>query len=215
MYTSGAINRHKTRQAPSTSGYPQQRPRSNVYINPNYKPDNRPTRPKIPTAKPLQASGSASATTSQKRDVVIDGVAFESSGRSLVRKDCMSLFFNLYLPSQVKPSRMQPTMTSTVVTQVPVRLTAPPQHVPGQYPRNKPHRVYKSRTTAHRGRPTNRNMTLDNTRRSFQSVWYSNDVSANVLRRLYRSRRISSKRSKVNKPCPRFTTTGTSSPYNC
>lgn len=62
--------------------------RNNVYVNPNYKPPVRryqsapsvapqrpPTRP--PTNQPQDT-----------HDVVLNGVAFESSARSLVRKDC-------------------------------------------------------------------------------------------------------------------------------
>lgn len=82
----GAINNRKSRghwNGPvSTTG------RNNTYINPNYKP---------PTVEPLssgasQRSSYASGHAQQSknlgpREVVIDGVAFQSSNRSLVRKD--------------------------------------------------------------------------------------------------------------------------------
>ena len=90
--------------------------RSNVYVNPNYKPANKYVRPGLnvttsETAIATDSSGvgpsSTSSTTytgvpstpasgtptqsfglgTQKKEIVLGGVAFESSGRSLVRKD--------------------------------------------------------------------------------------------------------------------------------
>lgn len=88
--------------------------RSNVYVNPNYKPANKYTRPAaasntdiatnsfgvdqpstsstsyagVPSA-PTPAPGTVIPTSvgAQKKEIVLGGVAFESSGRSLVRKD--------------------------------------------------------------------------------------------------------------------------------
>ncbi|KAF8552244.1 hypothetical protein OG21DRAFT_1477826 [Imleria badia] len=109
--------------------------------------------------------------STQPRDVVIDGVTFESSSRSLVRKDLPSA------PTKV-PLKPIPQPTDFSRTTHGHRLPA--------------HRTYKpkvsSRTQPHR--PRNRNMTLDNTRRTTQG-------------------RQPNKRMKyLSKPCPRFTTTG-------
>jgi hypothetical protein len=89
--------------------------RSNVYVNPNYKPANKYIRPGLNAATSETAiatastgvgpsstiyAGVSSGPTSgsvtpvqssrvgtQKKEIVLGGVAFESSGRSLVRKD--------------------------------------------------------------------------------------------------------------------------------
>ena len=77
---SGAIDRHK-------SGGASYKPpsRTNVYVNPNYKPPSHsaqvPPRP-APYHRPAPIKN-----TGEKRDVVLNGVAFQSSARSLVRKD--------------------------------------------------------------------------------------------------------------------------------
>jgi len=82
----------------------------NKYVNPNYQSSNKYIRPGLNSAgpstttvsspspaTPLASSGPSVATiTSQPppvipgqiKEVVLGGVAFESSGRSLVRKDC-------------------------------------------------------------------------------------------------------------------------------
>ncbi|KAI0629145.1 hypothetical protein C8Q77DRAFT_1142373 [Trametes polyzona] len=178
----GAINRHKSGDpVPRPIAPPANvvRPRSNVYVNPNYKPPVKTTRPPVPpTAVPPRPTPKPVPTLPQeKRDVVIDGVAFESSGRSLVRKD---------LP---KPAPKPPTATTLKP------ISRPPVPYPA-FARNKAgtlintHRTYKPKTSK-RGRPMNRNMTLDNTRRPYQS------------------RRLAAKRAKYSdKPCPRFTSTG-------
>jgi hypothetical protein len=57
---------------------------NNTYVNPNYKPS---TRSSVKVVKPLPPAR-PNPPTADKKDVVIGGVAFESSGRSLVRKDC-------------------------------------------------------------------------------------------------------------------------------
>lgn len=69
-------------------------------------------------------------------------------------------------------------------------------------------RVYKPKISSRgrRGRPVNRNMTLTNSRRPYQSV-YQSDASVDVgLTQFHRPRRSPKKYS--DKPCPRFTTTG-------
>jgi hypothetical protein len=75
----GAIDKHKS----ETSHKPPSR--TNVYVNPSYKPPSRsnqvPPRP-APYHRPAPIKN-----TGEKRDVVLNGVAFQSSARSLVRKD--------------------------------------------------------------------------------------------------------------------------------
>lgn len=68
-------------------------------------------------------------------------------------------------------------------------------------------RVYKPKSSrGRRGGP--RNMTLNNNRRPYQSV-PPLDFTQHSLINLYRDRRLAAKRLKyLNKPCPRFTTTG-------
>lgn len=93
----GVINQRKTGGPPARTTYPTAStyPRNNVYVNPNYKPPSRTIRPPapavVPSSKPV--SKPPVSTTQETRDVIIGGVAFESSGRSLVRKDCESLFY--------------------------------------------------------------------------------------------------------------------------
>ncbi|KAJ8489173.1 hypothetical protein ONZ51_g3066 [Trametes cubensis] len=84
------INRRKAAEtapaqppAPSTSA----RPRSNVYVNPNYKPPSKTARPPAPPPQPRPAARPPPTLPQEKRDVVLNGVQFESSGRALVRKD--------------------------------------------------------------------------------------------------------------------------------
>ena len=86
----GAINRHKTSEpvARSSVGPVTARPRNNVYVNPNYKPPVQSSKPpSVAAAAPRPAPRPPTTAPKEKRDVIIDGVAFESSGRSLVRKD--------------------------------------------------------------------------------------------------------------------------------
>ncbi|PPQ64784.1 hypothetical protein CVT24_007870 [Panaeolus cyanescens] len=189
------INQHKARSSnPKRGGYapyPSYHgayPRSNTYVNPNYRPANKYIRPGLTVdgKTPTPASTSAPATSatssnispvagpststidssvkplssSGKKEVVLGGVAFESSGRSLVRKD---------LPKPVKP----PSAAKSIA---PKPFGRKPGHIP-------PNRLYKPK--GRRGR----NMTLNNTRRPFSS-------------------RKTSVRKTVDKPCPRFTTTG-------
>ncbi len=96
VFMIGAINRQKIHtpgyNPRQTTFYPGGRPRNNVYVNPDYKPPLRavapiPPAPRPPIPRPL------STHPDEKRDVVINGIAFETSGRSLVRKDCKSTSF--------------------------------------------------------------------------------------------------------------------------
>ncbi|EAU90465.2 CCCH zinc finger protein [Coprinopsis cinerea okayama7 len=99
-----------------------------------------------------QPSTSSTVSAAGTKDVVIGGVAFESSARSLVRKDSGK----------------------------------PPSAAPFPYVRKSGHLVAPSRSYKPKMR-RGRNLTLDNTRKS----WRENK-----------------KRKYLNKPCPRFTTTG-------
>ncbi|KAF8887309.1 hypothetical protein BD779DRAFT_1527374 [Infundibulicybe gibba] len=148
--------------------------RSNTYINPNYKPPSRPQ------------SSASNRSQSQNQVVVLNGVEFSSSSRSLVRKD---------LP--------KPTATTTPTPQT----SAPPApaytrkfaHRPTRGHPYKPIRKPTRGRGRGRGRPVN--MTLDNTKR----------VYAFVFNFPFRSTLHPRSRKKVkysDKPCPRFTTTG-------
>lgn len=84
---------------------------------------------------------------------------------------------------------------------------APVSRHPYVKPRGSLMRPYKPK--ASRGR----NMTLNNTRRPFQSVLLLSNQRHYAPLTLYsRSRRVSRQRKYVDKPCPRFTTTGASLP---
>jgi hypothetical protein len=110
----GAIDRHK-------SGASHKPPsRTNVYVNPNYKQPPRsaqvPSRP-APYHRPAPIKN-----TGEKRDVVLNGVAFQSSGRSLVRKDreytlgkC-GLLVSLNHASVPQPTRPAPRPLSSVTS---------------------------------------------------------------------------------------------------
>ncbi|KZT05615.1 uncharacterized protein LAESUDRAFT_726907 [Laetiporus sulphureus 93-53] len=157
---SGAINRFKTGDS---QGQARQVNRPNVYVNPNYKPRSNPVYPKTTPYQRPSPPQRPTTPKSQTRDVVIGGVTFQSSGRSLVRKDL------------AKPATIAPGATSK-------RPMLPPSRYPrthdGQAGSTK--RAFKPRTSSQ-----NRNMTLANNRRPYQST-----------------------KRKLNKPCPRFTTTG-------
>ncbi|OSD02950.1 hypothetical protein PYCCODRAFT_1409817 [Trametes coccinea BRFM310] len=197
----GAINRHKSGEStapprPAGPPAPVARPRSNVYVNPNYKPPVKVVRPPVPAPSlPKPAPRPPVSLPTEKRDVVIGGVAFESSGRSLVRKD---------LP---KPPPKPPSTAG--LQSAPRTSTSHPAFV-----RNKagtlinPARTYKPKTSR-RGRPMNRNMTLNNTRRPYQSVSLYPTAFHTAFTALSRSRRLLAKKAKYSdKPCPRFTSTG-------
>lgn len=78
------------------------------------------------------------------------------------------------------------------------------------------HRAYKPKVSS-RTQPRNRNMTLDNTRRPTQSVHRHNSCDDPDLIAHYRGRQPNKRMKYLNKPCPRFTTTGASSiaSYQC
>ena len=222
------INQHKAHQKNkpvhknSYAPYPQPSfpARRNPYVNPNYKPANKYIRPGLndagpsnpastttmkpnaatvttltPTVPPV-SSKPVSTTGGQTKEVVLGGVAFESSARSLVRKDCKCVFNwfrRIHAFSVPKPSK-------------PVSTT-PPQHLhhfvrkTGHVP---PARAYKQKSR--RGR----NMTLNNTRRPYSCVMICPMCGVLMIFFFGRSSRKSTKRINkyVDKPCPRFTTTG-------
>ncbi|KAJ8079537.1 hypothetical protein PM082_011124 [Marasmius tenuissimus] len=142
------INKHK-------SGKPTQLPstgfsyRSNTYVNPNYKPSNTYIRPTLGPSNLVKPVSQPAPSTNKPKEVVLGGVAFSSSRRSLVRKD---------LP---KPAPSTTTATSTTTN--------------SQFTRKSGHliaatRAYKSHSTrGRRGGAANRNMTLTNSRRPFQA----------------------------------------------
>jgi len=71
-------------------------------------------------------------------------------------------------------------------------------------------RVYKPKSTRGGRRPANRNMTLTNNRRPYQSVWSLDLDTSFYLITCDRTRRLS-KRKYSDKQCPRFSTTGATS----
>jgi multidrug resistance efflux pump len=79
-----SINQHKNQ--PSASRYSYSTTRQNAYVHPSYN-----SRTSIKHYDKNRAAASvgitSSASTSQVKEVVLGGVAFESSARSLVRKD--------------------------------------------------------------------------------------------------------------------------------
>ena len=167
--SAGAINRHKTieyRPRPSPTFHPGARPRNNVYVNPSYKPPSKlASTPTIPPGQPPK-----SAAANEKREVVIGGVAFESSGRSLVRKDCASSF-PTRLDQQVSRDCNEPILFTVAASKPKPPPSKPP--VPnGSFAGTKAtalHHASKYKPKPRRGRPTNRNMTLNNTRRPYQA----------------------------------------------
>lgn len=187
------IEQRKTAQTSARpNAYSATRPRSNVYINPNYKPPSRSAPPPRPVARPPVPSNPSSVAP---KEVVIGGVAFQSSGRSLVRKDCET------------PATCYCTISDPFsVAKAPPSMSKPQPIARGGFlrPRGSTVRPYKPTTS--RGH----NMTLANTRRPFQSVLISSTWRPyGPLTLSYRSRRVSNKQRKyVDKPCPRFTTTG-------
>ncbi|KAJ7022126.1 hypothetical protein C8F04DRAFT_1139078 [Mycena alexandri] len=156
-----SISQHKSKSATANSTR-YQPPRSSTYINPNYKPPaNKYIRPP-PSKPPPQSRPPTASSSTQVKEVVLNGVAFESSNRSLVRKD---------LPKPPASKSKPPS-------------AAPPPRHTKHFPAPRP-RVYKPKSRR-RGGPVN--MTLTNSRRPYQAR---------------------PKRPKSDKPCPRFSTTGT------
>ncbi|KAF9454271.1 hypothetical protein P691DRAFT_642080, partial [Macrolepiota fuliginosa MF-IS2] len=117
------------------------------------------------TAKGTDGEEKVKGGAGGRKEVIIGGVAFEASKRSLVRKDLAK--------TKIKAKKTGPSM--------PFMRKGPQGHL---MPRS---RMYKPK-----GRPTNRNMTLDNTNRG-----YTQSKKAAIR--------------KIDKPCSRFTKTGTCS----
>lgn len=118
IHTTATINQHKALQKQQSTWdksanhyapYHRGGLSRNKYVNPDYQPPNKYVRPGLNPAgpsittipspspsTPSASSGPSVATISQPppvipgqvKEVVLGGVAFESSGRSLVRKDC-------------------------------------------------------------------------------------------------------------------------------
>ena len=164
-----------------------------MYVNPNYKPPNKYTRPAAAsktdlTTDLLGVGGSSTSSTSyagvpsapaptpgtvmptavdvQKREIVLGGVAFESSGRSLVRKDrelsfiCSCLPVNPFFPSYLVPRVNKPVSVGKNLAST-IRHHPYGPKKPGHI---RPTRAYKMK--ARRGR----NMTLNNGRRPYSYV---------------------------------------------
>jgi hypothetical protein len=167
----GAINRHR-----SAEGRPYTTTTTRTtYVNPSYKLPSSKTqvRSGSQTSSPTPASSTSSFPTvrpqsgpgpsqSQPRDVTINGVVFETSNRSLVRKDSASISSSGRLLAQpsplVKPSSKPPS-------------SGPPRpRVQSQFSRNKSEVGPRTRAYKPKGPPRNR-LKLDNTRRAYQSVY--------------------------------------------
>ncbi|TFK75005.1 hypothetical protein BDN72DRAFT_811845 [Pluteus cervinus] len=160
-----SINQHK--YAMEARG-PQTYKRSNTYTNPNYNPSIKSSNTSSYNRSYSQPRPNPGPSSAPVKEVVLNGVAFQSSGRSLVRKD-----------SNGASSQPQPSATRT-----PGQMSA--------YSRKSGHlipasRVYKPKAV--RGR----NMTLANSRRPYQFVTWTTRLP---------------KRKYLNRPCPRFSTTG-------
>ena len=181
----GAIDRHK-------SGGASYKPpsRTNVYVNPNYKPPSRPTQ--VPPRPAPYHRPAPIKDTGEKRDVVLNGVAFKSSGLSLVRKDreytwgkCGVLVF---LTRAAVPQSTRP---------------APPAPGPSNF-KATPRYPTKPRSTRQRARP-GRNLTLATGRTSSVVLRIHNPLTTYSPLRY----KATQKRMKFSdKQCPRFTTTG-------
>lgn len=82
----GAINRHKSGPTTIVPAQPTSK-RNATYVNPNYKPPKPPSRQILTSHLSAVAGPSTKPASLAAREVVIDGVAFQSLGRSLVRKE--------------------------------------------------------------------------------------------------------------------------------
>jgi hypothetical protein len=157
----GVINEHKsTQQSVASFSGPRSHPKSNI----------RP--PASRSLHPPQAQST--------RDVVIDGVTFESSTRSLVRKDC-EFFLSLKIRLWGSPIFFVTTSRLVTVPKPPSAQTKlPSRFIPQQVDFSRTStghlipagRAYKPKVSsrARQRRPRNRNMTLNNTRGPHQSV---------------------------------------------
>jgi hypothetical protein len=179
----GAINRHR-------SGEGQARPPHSTtrttYVNPSYKPPSKAyVRPEYQASGVNTTTSSRSSTTvrppsgpgpsqSSPHDVTIDGVVFESSKRSLVRKDSASITF-LAQPFVQQPSPVMPSAK-------PTSSGARPR-VQSQYSRNRLDGGPRTRVYKPKG-PSRSHLKLDNTRRAYRfvmSMLFSPSESSNVF----------------------------------
>ncbi|KAI6107283.1 hypothetical protein EDD16DRAFT_1622834 [Pisolithus croceorrhizus] len=169
----GAINHHKSaQQAHGSAPGPASYRRSNKYVNPTYKPPSHGSQSYQNIASShFPAPATKTSQPSSTRDVVLGGVAFESSSRSLVRKD---------LP---KPAAGSVKVPLKPIPQQEFFRTTNGHRIPAG-------RMYKSKESSRGRRLRNRNLTLDNTRPPTQG------------------RRAAKRMKYIDKPCPRFTTTG-------
>jgi len=161
--------------------HPQAHTRSNTYVNPNYKPINKHVRPAPTINHPLVPQTRPTPPPTQLKEVVLGGVAFESSARSLVRKDresysriCISRFMGLSSPNpKLHPCFPVPKpISSSLAKPSAPRPTAPRQHFSRKAGHLNPNiRTYKRKASrGHHGASLARNMTLNNNRRPYQSV---------------------------------------------
>lgn len=191
-----SINMHKS----SLSTRPAIGYRSNSYVNPNYKPTNTYVRTpdSVPQRTSLHPNQRSTTSTTQAKEVVLNGVAFQSSGRSLVRKD-----------RELFPI----SSTSSKLFIVPKTSSASPTIAAPSYNRKSGHllaanRVYKPKSSrGRRGGLSNHNMTLTNGRRPYQSVWLL-DLGMHFYLTSGRARRAPKRMKYSDKQCPRFSTTG-------
>jgi hypothetical protein len=192
-------------------------------VNPNYKPPSnlKPQGYRNDTAPPPRLSTSTPAAPST-RDIVIGGIAFETSFRSLVRKDRKSLSFSP--PRNDGGHDLRNDLSFSVPKQPQAPIKAPLRSIPQQTDFSRTtngHRIpagrgYKSKVSSRTQprRPRNRNMTLDNTRGPSQSVYQSDSFEDSNLIGCCRGRRANKRMKYLDKPCPRFTTTGASSVFS-
>jgi hypothetical protein len=157
--------------------------RSNVYVNPNYKPANKYTRPAAASktdiatdsfgidrsttsytgvsSAPAPAPGTVIPTSvdAQKREIVLGGVAFESSGRELsFMYPC--LLINPSFPSYLVPRVNKPVSVGNSASTI--------RHHP--YGHKKPGHIRPTRGYKMKAR-RGRNMTLNNGRRPYPYVF--------------------------------------------
>ncbi|KAI0246711.1 hypothetical protein BJV78DRAFT_1364670 [Lactifluus subvellereus] len=186
----GAINRHRSGEGQARPPYATTR---TTYVNPSYKPppSKAYVRPgyQASSVTPTPSANSSAAvrpppgpgpSRTQPRDVTINGVVFESSKRSLVRKDSACMHSSARPLAQqsllVKPSVKPPS-------------SGPRPRVMSQFSRNKSEVSPRTRVYKPKG-PSRSRLKFDNTHRAYQSQG------------------THGRKKYVDKPCPRFTTTG-------
>jgi len=152
----GAIDRHKSEASYKPPS------RTNVYVNPNYKPPPRSTQ--VPPRPAPYHRPAPIKNTGEKRDVVLNGVAFQSSGRSLVRKD---------REYTLGKCGLLESLTHDAVPQ-PTRPTLPAPG-PSNF-KSAPRYPTKPRQTRQRARP-GRNLTLATSRSSSVALRIHNPLT--------------------------------------